>query len=303
MSNTSVRYGSYITAKFRDGGSGLDIIGWAWDNEAYQQESVNGTTSTYSKNIYVPNTNGKHTLHLNAKDRNGNISGWKDYTITVSGANSNYNGNNYYGNNYNGNNYNGNTGYYGDTTAPSISMNTSSAASGSYITANFRDSSSGLNIIGWTWDNEPYQQENVGGTTSTYYKNIYVPNTNGTHTLYLNAIDMNGNVTGWKKYTIRVTGGIVGGDYTAPTITMSNKTINLGGYVSPKFKDSNSGLKLIGWAWDNQPYEQDYVDGTTSSYTYKLYAPETRGTHTLFLNAQDEEGNISGWKKYTITVR
>jgi len=282
MTSTSAKVGSYVTAKFKDIDSGLELIGWAWDNEAYQQQDVNGTTDSYSHKIYVPYTTGTHTLYLNAKDRNGNITGWEKYTVKVSGSNS---------------------GYNGDSTAPTITFSTTSARVGSYVTPKFRDSNSGLTVVGWAWDNDNYQEQYVNGTTSTYSQNIYVPDANGSHILYLNAKDSNGNETGWKKYTVKVTGGNYTADLTAPTITFSSTTVNAGSYITPKFKDSNSGLELIGWAWDYEPYQQEYVNGTTSTYSYDIYVPNTIGKHTLYLNAKDREGNKSGWKKYTITVR
>ena len=282
MSSTSVKSGSYVTAKFKDTNSGLDLIGWAWDNEAYQQEYVDGTTSTYSHKIYVPTSTGTHTLYLNAKDRNGNITGWKKYTVKVTGSNSSYNG---------------------DSTAPTITFSTTSVRAGSYVTAKFRDTNSGLTLIGWAWDNDSYQEQYVNTTTSTYSYEIYVPNTNGSHTLYLNAKDANGNETGWKKYTVKVTGGSNNGDFTAPTITFSSTSVNAGSYVTAKFRDTNSGLDLVGWAWDYEPYQQEYVNGTTSTYSQRIYVPNTTGKHTLYLNAKDREGNKTGWKKYTITVK
>lgn len=282
MTTTRVKSGSYLTAKFKDSDSGLDLIGWAWDNEAYQQEYVNGTTSSYSHKIYVPISVGKHTLYLNAKDRNGNITGWKNYTVTVTSDNSSYNS---------------------DSTAPTITFSSTSAKVGSYVTINFRDSNSGLTLIGWAWDNENYQEEYVNGTTSTYTKKLYVPDTNGTHTLYLNAKDANGNEKGWKEYTVKVTGGSYTADLKAPTITFSSRSVNAGSYITAKFKDSDSGLDLIGWAWDYEPYQQYYVNGTTSSYSYDIYVPFNSGKHTLYLNAKDREGNKTGWEKYTITIK
>lgn len=288
MSSTTAYAGKYITAYFKDSNSGLDVIGWAWDSDRYQEKSVGGKTSEYSHSIYVPTTIGNHTLYLNAKDRNGNTSGWKSYNVYVSA---------------NGYTTNGNNSYYNDYTAPTITFSSTSAKSGSYVTVKFKDSGSGLNLIGWAWDSESYQQEFVNTTTSTYSHKIYVPNSNGSHTLYLNAKDANGNETGWKKYTVKVTGGSSNGDYTAPTINFASTSVNRGGYITPKFTDNNSGLALVGWAWDYEPYQQSAVNGVTSTYSHSIYVPFTSGTHTLYLNAKDREGNKTGWKKYTITVR
>ena len=282
MTSKSVKSGSYVTPKFRDRESGLALIGWAWDDEAYQQEYVDGTTASYSHKIYVPTSNGKHTLYLNAKDRNGNITGWESYTITVTGGNSSYNS---------------------DKTAPTITFYSTSAKAGSYVTVKAKDTNSGLAVLGWAWNNENYQEVYANGTTSTFSYNIYVPETNGTHTLYLNAKDVSGNEKGWKTYTVKVTGGYGNGDFTAPTITFSSTSVKAGSYVTAKFKDTNSGLDLIGWAWDYEPYQQEYVNGTTSTYSYKIYVPDEKGKHTLYLNAKDRYGNKTGWKKYTVTVK
>ncbi|MGE4169706.1 MAG: Ig-like domain-containing protein [Candidatus Margulisiibacteriota bacterium] len=149
------------------------------------------------------------------------------------------------------------------------------------ITLSASDALSGLVSAHYRWDNA----DAANGTTFVASQSITLP-AEGSHTLYLTAIDMAGNTQTWSGTYLQ--------DTQTPTVN-ANKA-QAGWSVSPIGSITltasdpvpGSGLNpnFVMYRWDNS----DVVNGSLFSNGQVLSSPG-EGSHTLYLKVQDIAGN------------
>lgn len=181
--------------------------------------------------------------------------------------------------------------FYADNEAPGIYLN--NTQDGAYLNATFRiffnvSDEYELDGLFYNWngaDNETFSE-------ATRRYNISVPQSDGTHDLYFYANDTAGNLQSAQFiFTI---------DDTLPTIILdspANESAVLPfSFINFSISDDNM-LSGFNGSW----YRWDYDLSQSLAFPHDLQAPDSSGSHTLYVFANDSVGNINS-KTYNFTV-
>ena len=163
---------------------------------------------------------------------------------------------------------------HADSTNPSVVFVSPSAEAvvKSGTTVDVEVSDANLEYSQYRWDTGTW-----ANWTSPY--DTSVPSGDGSHTLYVRAYDLAGNIN--STSCIFVT------DDTKPTITLvspsDGSVIQSGSTIDLDISDAH--LSTVYFHWDSDSW-------AVMSSPYDTTAPSGDGTHTLYVNATDQAGNI-----------
>ena len=204
---------------------------------------------------------GAHALLTRALDLAGNASAWRQDTVDI------------------------------DVVAPTdttVAPGSSAVANPYHLAITGTDAHSGIDHVEWLLDGADVQT-GASGSQATV-------SGGGAHSLRERVVDMAGNASGWRTFTITID-PTLNADTTLPTdsTAIASSAWRTGpASVTVQGSDAGSGLDRMEWRLDGQPI--------ASGATGTAVTIATDGVHTLETRAVDVAGNASGWKAQTIRI-
>jgi len=277
----NVRPNSQVLYNVTDNESNITTVRYSWDNSVAKSiYSIN--KQTYSDTLRVPETPGKHTLKIWAKNAGGANSGWKEVVYTVSGTAVN------------------------DNTPPVISAYLGGNKVGFFnsidenvktITLKAVDNESGVTQIVYHWDNNPDTIANSDTVEVALPKN-----TNIIHILYVKAQNGAG-LWAEAEYEYKDMFKDYEDDTTPPTISLNTTftTISIKDTLEIRALDNESGVGQIVYHWDS---ENENVVLTDLDYEERItiQVPQTANRHILYVKAQNGLNNWSQEYQFVFDV-
>jgi len=278
----TVKAGAEVLFNVTDQESNITTVRYSWDN-AVSTSIYSINQKTYSDTLKVPEKAGKHTLRMWARNAGGQSTGWKKVTYLVddNAANS-------------------------DLTPPTITFSIGDQKVGIFTivdenadsgTIRAEDKESGISQIVYHWDNDPEKTVNTDNVT------IKLPdNTDIIHYLYVKAQNGAG-LWGEAKFEYKGLGKDYNDDKTGPEVSINTSLtqISTKDYIKITAKDNESGVKQIVYRWNN---EQEIINECYGALeiTIPAQAPQTKGSYTLYVKAENMQGVWSQEKTYTFDV-
>jgi len=253
-----------ITGKDNEG---LASVTYNWDDEDPVTKPLNGKEDSITTE--VPNTPGKHTLHVTVKDEAGNeVKDTIEFTV-------------------------------GDDEDPTITMNPkdkSTVKGGKIVKATLKDNVE-LKKVTYAWEDDDDETKNLSGTSKTI-ELPKLPYKEGTYKVTITVEDTSGNKT-TGKYTYYVEEDDDDEEYPTVDADPDGGDVEFGDKITITAEDEDGEIEYVEFYWD------DDDDDTTKKYKdeFTVKVPSEEGKHYLYVRARDDDDNLCDYERFTYNVK